>query len=272
MNDCTIVVNSCDAYEDLWLPFFTLLKRRWPDCPYPVLLNTESREFHLDGLDIRRAALQGAPASLSWSDRLRQTLKQVDTPFVLLLLDDFFLESPVDTERFAQCLAWMKNDAKLACFSFVPTIWPNVEDGKYPGFQRRPRRAAYTANCQAGLWRTKTLLKLLRRKENLWEFEEYATIRANHTNLEFYAAAKDAPLIMDYDWRPGGAVHRGKWTRHVPQLLQEIGVPMDLSLRGTDTAPIAEYQEENLQMPSFYRYQMGRIWGCFVKKVRGKRS
>lgn len=31
-NRMTMLVNSCDAYEDLWQPFFTLLKRylrRW---------------------------------------------------------------------------------------------------------------------------------------------------------------------------------------------------------------------------------------------------
>lgn len=26
-NRMTMLVNSCDAYEDLWQPFFTLLKR-----------------------------------------------------------------------------------------------------------------------------------------------------------------------------------------------------------------------------------------------------
>ena len=35
-NRVTLLVNSCDAYADLWQPFFTLLKRYF----VPVLLYT----------------------------------------------------------------------------------------------------------------------------------------------------------------------------------------------------------------------------------------
>lgn len=48
-NDCTIVVSTCDAYRDLWPAFFALFKRYWPDCPYKIVLNTETLDFQWPG-------------------------------------------------------------------------------------------------------------------------------------------------------------------------------------------------------------------------------
>ena len=48
----TMLVNSCDAYEDLWQPFFTLLKRYFAPLDMRILLNTESKDFRFEGLNI----------------------------------------------------------------------------------------------------------------------------------------------------------------------------------------------------------------------------
>ena len=37
---CSVLVPSCDAYADLWIPFFALFWRYWSDCPFPVYLGT----------------------------------------------------------------------------------------------------------------------------------------------------------------------------------------------------------------------------------------
>ena len=34
----SILVNSCDSYDDLWLPFFTLLEKYWPNHPHAGLV------------------------------------------------------------------------------------------------------------------------------------------------------------------------------------------------------------------------------------------
>ena len=52
-NRVTLLVNSCDAYADLWQPFFTLLKRYFVPLPAEILLNTETKDFAFDGLNLR---------------------------------------------------------------------------------------------------------------------------------------------------------------------------------------------------------------------------
>jgi len=36
--DTCVLIASCDAYSDAWAPFFALMKKYWPDCPYPIYL------------------------------------------------------------------------------------------------------------------------------------------------------------------------------------------------------------------------------------------
>ena len=85
--DVTILVNSCDLYEDAWDPFFRLLKIQWPDCAYPVILNTETKEYHCDFMDVRTVK---SGKKRSWSARLKYALDQIETRFVLFSLEDFF--------------------------------------------------------------------------------------------------------------------------------------------------------------------------------------
>ena len=45
---CSVLVTSCDSYDDTWEPFFTLLETMWPNCHYPIYLSTETKNFSLE--------------------------------------------------------------------------------------------------------------------------------------------------------------------------------------------------------------------------------
>ena len=94
-NRVTLLVNSCDAYADLWQPFFTLLKRYFVPLPAEILLNTETKDFTFDGLNLR-CVHSTAP---TYGERMTDALREVKTEYTLLLLDDFFLRRPVDIAR-----------------------------------------------------------------------------------------------------------------------------------------------------------------------------
>ena len=68
--DLTIIVCSCDAYEDLWYPYFEIFKNQWPDCKYPIILNTESKTYSHDGLNIKCLNLytEENKKNIAWSD------------------------------------------------------------------------------------------------------------------------------------------------------------------------------------------------------------
>ncbi len=48
----TIVVNSCDAYADVWDLFFEAMRVQWPQCPYNIVLNTEKKDYSYKDMPI----------------------------------------------------------------------------------------------------------------------------------------------------------------------------------------------------------------------------
>lgn len=235
----TILVNSCDAYEDLWGPFFILLQKYWPEAKNKkILLNSERKSFSVDGLNIQKAVLSDYDCE-TWSRRFKSCLEQIDTKYVIVLLDDFFLEKEVDDFRLNQCLEAMEQDETIKNFSFVPTLWKSVKDRSFLYFERR-RKGPYLLNLQAGLWRTEELKSLVVEDESPWEFEELGTYRAAKAGGKYYVAADNCPQVFTYNWKPGGAVHRGKWTDGVEEILRAVDVDIDFNIRGWDRdVPVA---------------------------------
>ncbi len=234
-NKLTILVNTCDGYEDLWMPFFTLLKRYWNPQGIPILLNTESKEFSMDGLDI---TCVHAPRNRYYGERMLYALSQVKTEYVLLLLDDFFLRQAVQTERIHQILSWMEADRNIACFNTeaIP-VYVDWERDRYPGFRRVPPGTAYALNMQAALWRTGMLKRYWKPKVSPWEWEAYCNLlQYKFPQQKIYCTTDCCHSFLDYGHRQVGdvwAVVRGKWVMEdVQPLFQKENIAVDLSRRG----------------------------------------
>lgn len=225
--DCTILIFSCDAYNDLWKPFFYFFHKHWRNCPYQIILATESKNVNISDLDIHVIHT----GSGEWSARALKAVQQIDTKYLIVGLDDFFFYKDVDQEKLEQCINWMESNSDVVNFSFAPTLWPDIDDGRFPGFELRPEHAEYRVNLQMGLWRRDIFEGLLRKHENVWQFEDFGTVRANrHKEWSFYAAEKKGPRVFTYDF--GGALWQGQWTFFAKQLLDENGFHIEYEKRG----------------------------------------
>lgn len=229
-----LIVSSCDKYKDCWDPFFKLLKKYWNPAPQ-ILLNTETLSYSYPGLDIRTLSLYGKEERPEWSERLMTTLRQVSADYVLLMLDDFFLEKPVNTGVIDQCVTWMDQDPSIAAFCFMPTMHEGNLPCRYPGFEQRPQKGEYRLTCQASLWRKSTLLKDMRPHESAWLFETLGSRRSwRYRDQKFYAAIPGTE-IMEYHYPVGAALHRGKWNPYMRELNETENLGIDFSERGFNT-------------------------------------
>ena len=109
----TLLVNTCDAYEDLWQPFFTLLQRYFKPLRMRIVVNTETKTCCFPGLQIDMAHCD----SSIYGVRMQAALQQVQTEYVLLMLDDFFLRAPVRTDRLEEIVSWMDQDRDIVYFN-----------------------------------------------------------------------------------------------------------------------------------------------------------
>jgi hypothetical protein len=220
--DCTVLVCSCDKYADLLTPFSILWKKYWADCPFEMVLVTESSLE--ENLCFDRVVSCGK--GLSWCERLIKALDSIETPYVIMLCDDYFLNSKVDTEQMQYRLEQArKYDA--ANLRLIPNPIPNarnsvpVEDG----LCEYRKDTAYCIATQAGIWNREFLRNLAFGKASIWEFERYGSFDlSNEKRALLVTQKKEFPFI--------DAVHKGCWEKFGIKCLTDNKIEYDFSKRG----------------------------------------
>lgn len=214
----TLLVPSCDRYADLWAPFVALLHRHWPDCPFRIVVGSN----HVPCVEPGVWSICVGDDH-DWSRGVRAMVERVETPAVLVVLEDFLLRRRVDS---AEVLARVEDFFRLdaAYLRMRPFPPPDVRLARFPEVGECEPGAPYRASMQAALWRRDDLLALLRDGENPWEFEVYGARRSDSFTRGFYSTHDD---VLDYY----AAVTMGKWIPYGVALCRENGVSVDLSAR-----------------------------------------
>lgn len=234
---CVVVVNSCDAYADVWPLFFAAFKDRWPDCPYPLVVNTESLEAHAPGLRASSHVMPPDQRSVAWGARLLATLRDQSSEYVLMLFDDFVLEEPVDSETIDRCLEWMDADPSISVFYLSHVPGTERPESAHPGFEAIPRLTNYRLNSAPALWRRQHLIELTREDDNPWIWELFGTSRTFLHRGRYYCARPGHETIYRYNYTMGGAIYRGKWVPQVAgPLIERYGLAIDMARRGVTGA------------------------------------
>lgn len=165
----TVVVSSCDKYEEVWSPFFILFRKYWDDCKFDVVLNTESKQY--TDYEVKTINAIG-----KWCERLNTVLDKIDTPYVLMCLEDFFLQGKVDSDEINRCTNIMNQKTNIACFYYKNIHCRKSEKtyyDKYLELQPTDDNNEYILNFQMGLWRKTVLQEILNimSDKSPWEIE-----------------------------------------------------------------------------------------------------
>jgi hypothetical protein len=216
---CSVLIPSCDAYSDLWIPFMTLFWRYWPGCPFPVYLGSNHQAF-----EHPRVTTIHPGHGNNWANCVREYLAILDTPYVLLMLEDFFLRKPVETMQVVSCFeAMVKLQGMM--LRLVPRPSPDLPVAGLPLIGQIKPGAPYRVSMQATIWHRQTLLDLMREGETIWQFEAQGSRRSDAMGGGFYCV-----------WRPvlpykHHVVERGKWFRHEARRFERMGIGCDFSRR-----------------------------------------
>ena len=217
--DCTVLVTSCDAYRDVVGPFATLWRTYWPDCPFETVLLTETQPS--EGFD--RVVCTGK--GKSWCAMLVEALDQIDTPYVMMLMNDYYLVRPVDTANVLRRLEQAKRfDA--ANLRLVPNPPGRAPFGAAEEHLREfPKNVAYSVTCQTGFWNRAYLRGIAARCRSAWEFERFGS---------FMVAEEPRPLLVTptQEFPFVDAVHKGYWESFGVRVLRENGIAYDFAQRG----------------------------------------
>lgn len=239
MNKFTIIVNSCDKYEDAWEPFFKLLKLQWPECSnFEIILNTETKVYNCDFLNIRTIC----GGNTTWSIRLKNVLKSIDSELVVFLLEDYFLKSPVNQKDFWEIVDYMiKENVGYMGLKYRPNrLLKNGSLPKEKFIERDKLPVNLRLPLVSSMWNRKYFIKMLRNHESPWDFEQYAGIRSKrltqkvldiNNNEGFFNAIFDYDVELKY----GIGITNGKWLMpKTKEFLDTYGFKVNYDTLGVD--------------------------------------
>lgn len=230
-NKCTLLVNGYDKGNDLWPGFFKCLTNNWKDIPLNIVLNTESKTYSYKGLDIKTFSLFREDKKVSWSKRLKETLRRIDTKYVLFMLDDFWLEKQVDEFLIYKTIKYLDENSDISNFSFENKKDDVKDDGKFNEYYIKQKHSDYKLSCQAGLWRREKLISYLNENESAWEWEVYGNFRTYKLEDKFYCLKENIESPLQYNG--GWVVYRGKWTKSVvDKYVERYNIEIDYTKRG----------------------------------------
>jgi len=234
MSDTTIIVNTCDAYEDTWELFFCAFKEHWPECKFRIILNTENKKLRLDGFNVTTHNYSPSSPKNLWGERLRQTLNSCESEYVIMLYDDFILEDHVNLKAIKDCTKFLNDNPDVSVFYFTNiSANTNIQDHRFPGFDRIPQRGDYKLNSAPAIWRKNKLLKYTKQNDTPWAWEFFGSYRTYRKKDSFYCTIKECKPIYPYNNLMGGAIYRGKWVGNVVlHLAKKYNLKIDINERG----------------------------------------
>lgn len=191
----------------------------WSDCPFArfVGLNSAVDTTGLCGFYPVYAPVCG------WQAELKEQILQLPEQYehILLFLDDFFILSPVDSERLRTLLiAALQEDLDYLRLvphkrAAIPGILKRIF--RNPGVDIEPIsvRSPYYSSLQVALWKRRHLMEMLKSNErHIWGFEH----QVMNGNPHF--AIKGLPPI-----RYVHVVEKGRWQPYARSLFSRRDLP-----------------------------------------------
>lgn len=243
----TILVVGYDGYKDVWDENFRLMNMNWNDRPRTILAN---------GLltpEYKNVEIINAGSDAEWSKKVQVAMKSIDTPYVLLLLEDFFIADKVDTDKIYSALQLVSDENIKFYQILVQLMKQSWAEGKAFKNDKHvhiiPSDKKYPVNLQAAIWDSDFLRECVGEENyNAWQFEiRHIDRRVNEDKIEFLIDDTNMLNIVH-------SVVQSKYLRCAIKSLKKRGYSVDLSKR-----PMMSRNEE-------FKYQLKLFMYSVVPK------
>jgi hypothetical protein len=249
------MLNSCDAYSDLWENFFSQLKLNFPVVKeMNVYINSESIDFFDNDMKVINVhPSQKHP----WSDRLRYCVSKITEEFVISIPEECIIESVVALDQFNQALEILNNDLNTAVVQLVKIPGKKTKN-KIGPFIQREYDFRNLISQQASIWRTSKYYEYIKLNETPWEYEVLSSARGPIGNDTFYCIDDNEKEVFDYNY--GVLVTRGYWAK---EELERIEEKLSISFN-RNARPVLTLDEINQKINKYSMF----YWKLRYKKYK----
>ena len=248
-NSYSILVNTCDKFEDCWEPFFKLFKKYWPDYKGTIYLNTEYKDYSYDGLNIvalKVCQKRQDAHKITWSECLKRALDLIDSEIVLYMQEDYFLKARVENKLVEKYAELIQKISDIHCIHLTDQSLISTEEiCHYEGLKVAKMNQRYRISCQAALWKKNVLSSYIRVYESAWQFEEFGSKRGAIMKHSFYVVDEQWVILNHFEIIPYifTGIIQGRWNDQVVNEFSRNNICIDYSKRGfTKETPERTFQ------------------------------
>lgn len=213
----SILVTSCDAFEECWEPLYYSFTKHWPECKYEI--NIISNFKSIDKLNLNFIKIGH---DLGWATNLMNALNIIQDDIIIYMHEDFFLTDNVDNKIIENHLNYFI-DNNLDYLRLFPPFFDKY--GISRNYAKPPTNKKYFICLQTSIWKKSTLQKLLVQGINAWEFEwnirKYVKTKLPNINAQVIKSNCYPKSIIPYI--EDTAVHKGMWTKNGYKYLMSSG-------------------------------------------------
>lgn len=221
MTKLSIYISTFDGYSDLWDSFFTAFDKFFPDCPYNVYMTTNHKSYQRDNLKIIKTGQE-----TTWMNRIKASIYQVDSEYILFMLEDYLIGKKVDTKEIEEIIDFMDNNAiNYYRLQDIPRSQSNYKNINYLG--KINSKQKYGINTICSIWKKEFLIEIINHAngvESAWDFEVYLCNRFNSLNKKYIPNCcvdkRDILAIKN-------GVYRGVWFKDTVKYFKKCGLDID---------------------------------------------
>jgi hypothetical protein len=185
MENCRVVVTTCNKYAWATRPFAYLFNTYWSPVESVHILC----ESHITGLPpnfqcrpISLAGEGGWPMQM-WSDGVAKYLNTIPEQFVIIMLEDYWLTRQVDTEAIQIALEYMSQYRSILRIDLTTDRLYAGGVKPHDTYKRldfvNADGSQYEMSLMPGLWNKKLLLDVLQPNMSPWDVELQGTTIVN---------------------------------------------------------------------------------------------
>ena len=202
----SILISTCDKFSDLWEAHINLYRKNWQgDFCKTYLVTDKATSRCFDGVEIIVA-----DEGLDFPMRIKYALDFIETPYVLLTLDDYFLIENVDNEK----IKYLVERSEAERIDYLLLYDRRITKEKYykPIEKITPieLNKKYALTLYPAIWSVEFLRKTVPGNLSPWLYEASLTQAAIKENANCQFSQAGTFDILDVI-RKGKVLHKAKY-------------------------------------------------------------